>query len=291
MPDSTLTDPVRVEMPSVAGQIIHAETKEHLRQIVEFVVVDYLGYDFYSVLVATNRNPMKLFGGVVGSDTSRARDVSFEDRAYQFTERRIFTNISVEVLAEQYGDDYSRGLTAANDHEPQYVDPSKFYAHFTFDLFEDFASKDNTGQVRAYYDKLKELYGGKFTGFKMTAGLHAPGDRNASVVLRVLRVQDSDHDASNEKFRRHQYELAAFLRKVAERYDEITHDKTGSISPAESEVLKLLAEGYSARQIGDYLNKSPATVNKQLESVRWRLDARNSTHAVVKAIRLGLIEN
>lgn len=62
------------------------------------------------------------------------------------------------------------------------------------------------------------------------------------------------------------------------------------ISPREKQVLNLAAEGYTNKEIGRMLNTSMETVKDQIRSILYKLEARNRTAAVAKAIKLGLLE-
>ena len=59
------------------------------------------------------------------------------------------------------------------------------------------------------------------------------------------------------------------------------------LTPRESEVLRLMAGGYSNREIADALGTSEGTVKNQASSVFSKLGVRDRTRAVFKAIELG----
>lgn len=59
------------------------------------------------------------------------------------------------------------------------------------------------------------------------------------------------------------------------------------LTPRESEVLRLIAGGYSNREIADALGTSEGTVKNQASSVLSKLGVRDRTRAVFKAIELG----
>jgi LuxR family quorum sensing-dependent transcriptional regulator len=62
-----------------------------------------------------------------------------------------------------------------------------------------------------------------------------------------------------------------------------------SLSKREQEVLQWAAEGKSEWEIGLILGLSEHTADKCIRSARMKLHARNRTHAVAQALRLGLI--
>lgn len=61
------------------------------------------------------------------------------------------------------------------------------------------------------------------------------------------------------------------------------------LSPREQEVLRLVARGYSNKEIGRALNISDGTVRNHLTEIMARLDARDRTHAVMKALSAKLL--
>lgn len=65
---------------------------------------------------------------------------------------------------------------------------------------------------------------------------------------------------------------------------------TRTISKRESEVLQLIADGCSTPEVAEQLFISQKTVKNHLASIYSKLDARDRTQAVLKAVRLGLID-
>lgn len=63
--------------------------------------------------------------------------------------------------------------------------------------------------------------------------------------------------------------------------------RTRQLSPAETEVLDLIAQGFTAEAAGAQLYKSGATVKQQLSSAYRKLGARNAPHAVALYLRPG----
>ncbi|GAB4511443.1 MAG: response regulator transcription factor [Anaerolineae bacterium] len=62
-----------------------------------------------------------------------------------------------------------------------------------------------------------------------------------------------------------------------------------SLTPRESEVLHLLAQGMANKAIAQALSISPNTVKFHVNAILTKLDARSRTEAVVRATQLGLI--
>lgn len=60
-------------------------------------------------------------------------------------------------------------------------------------------------------------------------------------------------------------------------------------TPREAEVLRMLAGGYSNREVGGALGMSEGTVKNHVSNVLLKLGARDRTRAVLKALELGLL--
>lgn len=62
-----------------------------------------------------------------------------------------------------------------------------------------------------------------------------------------------------------------------------------ALSSRELEVLRLMAGGYSNREIAGALSKSEGTIKNQVSSILAKLTVRDRTRAVLRAIQAGLI--
>jgi DNA-binding NarL/FixJ family response regulator len=62
------------------------------------------------------------------------------------------------------------------------------------------------------------------------------------------------------------------------------------LTPREEEVLHLLVEGLSNREIGAQLHLTEGTVKNYVSAIIAKLQANDRTHAVVTALRRGLVE-
>jgi DNA-binding NarL/FixJ family response regulator len=81
----------------------------------------------------------------------------------------------------------------------------------------------------------------------------------------------------------------ALIRSHLER----TRDERGPfdpLSPREAEVVKLIAEGLSSREIADVLVISPKTVERHRSNILEKLDLRDRVDLTRYAIRRGLVE-
>jgi len=75
---------------------------------------------------------------------------------------------------------------------------------------------------------------------------------------------------------------AATPRQRAEAY---------SVTPREHDVLTLVAEGLTNKEIGARLTISEDTVKKHVQNIIWKLRAADRTQAAIMAYRMGLLED
>ncbi len=79
------------------------------------------------------------------------------------------------------------------------------------------------------------------------------------------------------------------LKGLGERAGDTTADSVEPLSPRETEVIRLMAGGYSNKEISQALSKSEGTIKNQVSNILSKLGVRDRTRAVLKAIELGLI--
>jgi DNA-binding CsgD family transcriptional regulator len=89
--------------------------------------------------------------------------------------------------------------------------------------------------------------------------------------------------------------LARSLNAIGSEVGQFLARRRGAIvaaplTPRQLEVLRLAADGLSARATGQRLNIAAATVESHLENVYPRLGVTDKTSAVAEAMRLGLID-
>ena len=76
--------------------------------------------------------------------------------------------------------------------------------------------------------------------------------------------------------------------QVAEKL--AAHATDDPLTPAEIDVLRLIAGGNTNRLIGDRLHISEDTVKARVKNILSKLDAHDRTHAVTIALKRGIIE-
>ena len=83
--------------------------------------------------------------------------------------------------------------------------------------------------------------------------------------------------------------VRALIRSHLERAQE-AGDVTSVLTPRETEVVKLIAEGLSTRDIAETLVLSPKTVERHRSNILEKLGFRDRVELTRYAIRVGLIE-
>ena len=61
------------------------------------------------------------------------------------------------------------------------------------------------------------------------------------------------------------------------------------LTDSETKVLRLVAEGYSNRQIAELVHLAQGTVKNHISAILVKLGARDRTNAVLRAIREGML--
>jgi DNA-binding NarL/FixJ family response regulator len=83
--------------------------------------------------------------------------------------------------------------------------------------------------------------------------------------------------------------MSQFIREMAKADREESDQPADRLTQRESELLKLVAEGYSNRAIADHLHISENTVKYHLRNILQKLNVKNRTEAATFAILSGLI--
>ncbi|HZD10880.1 MAG TPA: response regulator transcription factor [Candidatus Binatia bacterium] len=128
------------------------------------------------------------------------------------------------------------------------------------------------------YDDDEHIFGA------LRAGAHAILLKNSSydqLVDTVRTVAQGKSYLAPELVDRVRTQFAA-LSKIAVRAEL-------GITELELEIIGLMAEGASNREIADALHWSESTVKRKIENVFGKLQVTNRIQAVAEAIRLGLI--
>ena len=84
-------------------------------------------------------------------------------------------------------------------------------------------------------------------------------------------------------------QLAASMLQEVRRLDQPVHEEERIITRREEEVLQLIADGCSTPEVAERLYISQKTVKNHLASIYQKLDARDRTQAVLRAVRMGIV--
>jgi DNA-binding NarL/FixJ family response regulator len=107
-------------------------------------------------------------------------------------------------------------------------------------------------------------------------------DCSTDEVVRTVRVAASGETALSP-------ELAASMLAEAQRLEAPPDELEPIISKREEEVLQLVADGLSTSEVAAQLYISIKTVKNHLASIYEKLDSRDRTQAVLRAVRMGII--
>lgn len=77
------------------------------------------------------------------------------------------------------------------------------------------------------------------------------------------------------------------LKSQKGEFDALPEPET--LSPKETEVLRLVASGYSNKEISNALHKSEGTIKNHVSNVLAKLGVRDRTRAVLRALEIGII--
>lgn len=75
-------------------------------------------------------------------------------------------------------------------------------------------------------------------------------------------------------------QLSIFGNVAGELLVQPRHQTNPKLSQRENQLIHLLANGYSTKEMADHLSLSEATIKQYIKSVMTKLEAKNRTHAV-----------
>ena len=79
------------------------------------------------------------------------------------------------------------------------------------------------------------------------------------------------------------------LQRIARTGDDRSHAVPDPLTPREGEILRLVAEGQTNRQIAARLIVAVGTVKIHVEHILAKLGVSDRTQAAVRAVELGLV--
>lgn len=84
-------------------------------------------------------------------------------------------------------------------------------------------------------------------------------------------------------------QLATTMLDEVRRIDSGVREEERFVTKREEEVLQLIADGCSTPEVAQKLYISQKTVKNHLASIYEKLDARDRTQAVLRAVRMGIV--
>ena len=84
-------------------------------------------------------------------------------------------------------------------------------------------------------------------------------------------------------------QLATTMLDEVRRIDRNVQEEDRLVTKREEEVLQLIADGCSTPEVAGKLYISQKTVKNHLASIYEKLDARDRTQAVLRAVRMGIV--
>ena len=72
--------------------------------------------------------------------------------------------------------------------------------------------------------------------------------------------------------------------------DEIAQEREPHLTGREQQILELIADGGSAKQVARCIGIAPRTVERHIDNIRLKLHARNTPHAITRAYMNGALK-
>jgi DNA-binding NarL/FixJ family response regulator len=135
---------------------------------------------------------------------------------------------------------------------------------------------------------MKPLHPNLVMGARVWRSLWIPGKGSTTFMLRRRHLRQLVHTIRVGSIG----ELVVDHRLIAEltREPAKTTMSNGGLSPRERQILSLVADGLSNREIGGQLKISLETVKAHLDRAFDKMGVSNRATAVASALRLGWIE-
>ena len=127
----------------------------------------------------------------------------------------------------------------------------------------------------------------------MTIPLHLP-DGKFAVVSAIVDRQNADWDQMYAEHYETMFHLThLFNRVLVERnfVDQVETAQQTILSPREHECLCWAARGKTSPEIAMILDRSVDTVRLHIKNAMLKLNASTRTHAVAKAVQIGVVES
>jgi len=125
---------------------------------------------------------------------------------------------------------------------------------------------------------------------KARASAYLSKDVDAKELAQTIRRCAEGEHPINENL----VERPKVAEQILRQFHELSAEKEAAsfispLTPRETEILDYMAQGYLNKQIAAELNVSEQTIKNHITSILRKLNANARTHAVVIAIKRGLI--
>ncbi len=137
------------------------------------------------------------------------------------------------------------------------------------------------------YDDDEQVYHAIRTG----ASAYYPKDVSPHCLIQAIHHVDQGKYVVDDQLM-DQHEIDKWLGEASERFGGLfsdTEEKFRPLSPREMEILKLITQGLSNKEIAYKLGISHQTVKNHMTSILRKLDVEDRTQAAVFALRRGWV--
>jgi len=197
--------------------------------------------------------------------------------------RRLLEEKGVEVIGE--AQDGRKGLEAARNLEPDVV---------IMDI-----SMPRLGGIEATRRIRKELSGTKVIILTIHFDenyIFKALDAGANAYLVKETASENLYEAIEAVMRGETYFSPEIPPKVIKSYKKMVRlgkkvDEFSRLTNREREILQLIAEGFTSKQIGEMLYISDKTVENHRANIMGKLDIHDTAGLVRYAVRIGLVDS
>jgi len=140
------------------------------------------------------------------------------------------------------------------------------------------------------YDADDLVFEGIKAGAKGYLLKDASAEQLVAAIRGVMRGESSIDPAVARRVMEEFQRLATSEAVARSRMEVMDEPLIEPLTPREEDVLDLLAEGLSNREIAGRLHLTEGTVRNYVSTIIAKLQANDRTHAVVTALRRGLVD-
>lgn len=197
--------------------------------------------------------------------------------------RRLLEEMGVEVVGEE--EDGRKGLEAARNLEPDVV---------VMDI-----SMPRLSGIEATRRIRKELSGTKVIILTIHLDenyIFKALDAGANAYLVKETASEDLYEAIEAVMKGETYFSPKIPQKVIKSYKKMVRsgkkvDEFSRLTNREREILQLIAEGFTSKQIGEMLYISDKTVENHRANIMGKLDIHDTAGLVRYAVRIGLVDS